>query len=59
MYGIVLKKMCNSEKIKCGIFDKDLMWEFDPELMLEKVNELLSSKGIDFNWNDYIQGKKA
>jgi len=58
IYGIVLKKMCNLEKLKCAIFNKDRMWEFDPELMLEKINELLNSKSIDCYWNDYIYRKR-
>ncbi len=54
IYGIVLKKMCNLEKLKCAIFNKDIMWEFNPELMLKKVNKLLNSKSIDCCWNDYL-----
>jgi len=58
IYGIVLKKMCNLAKLKCVIFNKDRMWEFDPELMLEKVNKLLNSKSIDCYWDDYIYRKR-
>lgn len=53
-YGLLFKKLINIEKLKCISFNKNFAWEYNPEILLTDIKNLLSSKRIPRIWEDFF-----
>jgi len=53
-YGLLLKKLIHIEKLNCISFNKNSAWEYNPEILLTDVKNLLSSKRIPRIWEDFL-----
>ena len=55
-YGLVLKKNFNIKKLYCVIFNEKGVWIYEPESILDKVNEFMTQQGIgdQIIWDFYF-----
>ncbi len=53
-YGLLIKKLIQVEKLKCISFNKNSAWEYNPEILLTDIKNLLSSKRIPRIWEDFF-----
>jgi len=53
-YGLLLKKLLHVEKLNCISFNKNSAWEYNPEILLTDIKNLLSSKRIPRIWEDFL-----
>ncbi|MBD3353737.1 MAG: hypothetical protein GF364_19790 [Candidatus Lokiarchaeota archaeon] len=53
-YGLLLKQRFNIDNIVCLSFNDKNIWEYEPEVVLQRINEILSKiKADSFKWQIY------
>ncbi|MFX1337109.1 MAG: hypothetical protein ACFFDK_00725 [Promethearchaeota archaeon] len=53
-YGLLLKKIIHVENLTCISFNKSAAWEYNPEILLIDIKNLLNSKRIPRIWEDFL-----
>jgi hypothetical protein len=54
MYGLLIKKILHISDLNCITFNKNLVWEYKPEILLTDVSEILKSSGISQKWENFF-----
>lgn len=55
MYGFLFKSRLNIKTVKCISFNKQEVWEYDPNILLSEVKDYLISHRIEERpWEDFI-----
>lgn len=56
LYGILMKRIFNIREIKCVSFNKNEVWEYNPEVLITDVKKYLISQRINGRtWEKYIE----
>lgn len=53
-YGFLLKKNLNIKNLKCMTFNKAEAWEYDPNILLEDINNYLISQNVPRIWENFV-----
>ncbi len=54
-YGFLIKSKLKIQNLKCLTFNKYEAWEYNPEILLEEIKDLLISQGInERSWENYL-----
>jgi len=53
-YALTIIRCFKVKKVKCVIFNKDKVWEFDPITTLKNVMKFLKSLSIELFWFKYV-----
>jgi hypothetical protein len=53
-YGLLIKNIFKFKNLKCVTFNKDEVWEYNPEILLTDIKEYLISKQIKRPWEQYV-----
>jgi hypothetical protein len=53
-YGLLIKKIIHVDKINCISFNKISAWEYNPEILLTDVRNLLKAKRIPRIWEEFL-----
>jgi len=54
IYGLLLQKIIDIDKLKCISFNKDEAWEYDPNILLTDIKNYLESKRLVREWEKYL-----
>ncbi len=53
-YGLLLKKLIHIEELNCISFNKNLAWEYKPEILLTDIKDFLISKRLPRIWENFF-----
>lgn len=53
-YGLLIKELIKVEKLNCISFNKNVAWEYNPEILLSDIKKYLISKKIPQIWEKYL-----
>ncbi len=51
-YALTLKEQLGLQNVKCGIYNSEGTWEFDPEIVIRTLNSDFPTT-IPFPWKNY------
>lgn len=53
-YGLLVKDIIKIEELSCISFNKNVAWEYNPEILMTDIKKYLSSKQIPQIWENYV-----